>query len=48
MRRLPLAPVLAALPSDAGAFSDDEGIDGDLSGDRLAPTALVAALGSKR
>jgi len=46
MRRLLLALLLAATPSAAGAFSYDEGIDGDLSGDRLAPTALLAALGS--
>lgn len=46
MRSLLLALLLAATPSAAGAFSYDEGIDGDLSGDRLAPTALVAALGS--
>jgi len=46
MRRLWLACLLTALPSAAGAFSYSEGIDGDLSGDRLAPTALVAAAGS--
>jgi hypothetical protein len=34
------------MSSAAGAFSHDEGVNGELSGDRLAPTPLVAALGS--
>ena len=40
------ALLLVALPSAAVAFSYSEGIDGDLSGDRLAPTTLIAAPGS--
>lgn len=46
VRNLVLALALVGLPSAASAFSYDEGVDGDLSGDRLAPTALVASLGS--
>lgn len=47
MRGIWLAFVGAlALPFTAGAFSYSEGVSGDLSGDRLAPTALVAAAGS--
>jgi PEP-CTERM motif len=46
MRGTWLAFAVAALPFAAGAFSFSEGLDGDLSGDRLAPTALVAAVGS--
>ena len=46
MRGIWLAFVVAALPCAAGAFSYSEGVDGDLSGDRLAPTALVVAAGS--
>jgi len=34
------------LPSVAGAFSYSEGANGDLSGDRLNPTALVASVGA--
>lgn len=46
MRRFCLAFLVAALPCVAGAFSYSEGVSGDLSGDRLAPTSLVAVLGS--
>lgn len=49
MSKAPCFALLASLliPGLAGAFSWSEGIDGDLSGDRLSPTNLgVAALGS--
>jgi hypothetical protein len=46
MRSFWLTCLLAALPTAAGAFSYSEGVNGDLSGDRLNPTALVAAFGS--
>jgi hypothetical protein len=46
VRRIWIAGLLAVLPAAAGAFSYSEGIDGDLSGDRLNPTALVAAAGA--
>jgi hypothetical protein len=46
MRKLAVACLLVALPSVAVAFSYSEGVDGDLSGNRLAPTTLSAALGS--
>ena len=46
MRSFLLACAIAALPLTAGAFSYNENVDGDLSDDRLAPTALVAAKGS--
>jgi hypothetical protein len=46
MRRSWLAIAIAVLPCAAGAFTHDEGgIGGDLSGDRLAPTALVVEAG---
>ena len=41
-----LMSFLIAFPVAATAFSYAEGLDGDLSGDRLAPTTLVAAQGS--
>ena len=46
MRKLLLACALASVPSLAGAFSYSEVVDGDLSGNFAAPTALVAAVGS--
>jgi hypothetical protein len=41
-----LLAILLLLPTAAGAFSISESVDGDSSGDRLVPTALVASLGS--
>jgi PEP-CTERM motif-containing protein len=41
-----MAGVLALLPIAANAFSYDETIDGDVSGDRLAPTTLITSFGS--
>ena len=46
MRTFWLAGLLAVLPTAAGAFSYSESIDGELSADRLNPTALVASPGS--
>jgi hypothetical protein len=46
MRKLLLACALASVPSVAGAFSYSEVVDGDLSGNFAAPTALVATVGS--
>jgi hypothetical protein len=46
MRTLWLICLLIGVPAVAGAFTYNEGIDGELSADRLAPTALVAAVGS--
>jgi hypothetical protein len=46
MRVSRLVYALLVLPSTAGAFTYNESINGDLSGNRLAPTALVAAVGS--
>jgi hypothetical protein len=38
--------LVLALPSVASAFTHDERVDGDLSGDRLNPTTLAAEIGS--
>jgi hypothetical protein len=46
MRGIWLTLALTMLPFAAGAFSHSEVPDGDLSGDRLNPTVLVAAPGS--
>jgi hypothetical protein len=45
MRRFWLAFVITVLPCAAGAFSHDDVVN-DLSGNHLAPTALVATLGA--
>jgi hypothetical protein len=46
MRSSWLAGLIALLPAAAGAFSFSESVNGELSGDRLNPTALVAEYGS--
>lgn len=46
MGKIWLAIVLAALPCAAGAFTYSETDNGELSGDRLTPTQLLAAQGS--
>jgi hypothetical protein len=46
VNRIWLLCLLIVLPCGANAFSYAEGTDGDLSGDRLNPTALVASPGA--
>ena len=46
MRLSRLVYALLVLPSAASAFTYSESVNGDLSGNRTAPTALIAAEGS--
>ena len=46
MHKFWLVLSLVALPCAAGAFTHTEGVDGELSADRLNPTSYVASLGA--